>query len=357
MSESRSTVDELLALVWELKGTDLLLTAGSPPRIRANGELKPVPEAAKLLPYDTEAMLRPLLNDTQWRKFDDSDLDFSFTWRNLARIRGNAYRQRNSVAVALRMMPSEIPSLDQLGIPPAVRELAKLQQGLVLVTGPTGSGKSTTLASLIDWINNNRAIHILTIEDPIEYVHWHKMAAVDQRSVGDDAQTFASALRSALREDPDVLMVGEMRDLESIQFAMTLAETGHLVFGTLHTSSTSGTVDRLIDVFPGDQQDQVRAMLASVLTAVVYQRLLPRIGGGQVAAFEVMIANTPLRNLIREGKTNQLRNQLQIGSREGMQTLEVALNELVRAGLVTYEDAIARAEFPREIHRVSRVNL
>lgn len=342
--------------MWELKGTDLLLTAGSPPRIRANGELNPVPDSAKLLPYDTESLLRPLLNDAQWRKFDTEDLDFSFTWRNLARIRGNAYRQRNSVAIALRMMPSEIPSLDELGVPQAVRDLAKLQQGLVLVTGPTGSGKSTTLASLVDWINTNRAIHILTIEDPIEYVHWHKKSAVDQRSVGDDAQTFASALRSALREDPDVLMVGEMRDLESIQFAMTLAETGHLVFGTLHTSSTSATVDRLIDVFPGDQQSQIRAMLASVLTAVIYQRLLPRIGGGQVAAFEVMIANTPLRNLIREGKTNQLRNQLQTGSREGMQTLEVALNELVRGGLVTYEDAIARSEFPREISRVAHVS-
>lgn len=344
-------MDELLAVLWEVQGTDLILAAGSPPRIRVSGKLVQVPDTAKLFPHDTETLLRPLLNEEQWRKFQGGDLDFSFTWRNLARIRGNAFQQRGSIAIALRMMPSVIPSLDKLGVPQSVRDLAKLEQGLVLVTGPTGSGKSTTLASLIDWINSNRAIHVLTIEDPIEYVHWHKEAMVTQRAIGEDAETFASALRSALREDPDVLLVGEMRDLESIQFAMTLAETGHLVFGTLHTSSTSATVDRLIDVFPGDQQQQIRAMLASVITAVVYQRLLPRVGGGQVAAFEVMIANTPLRNLIREGKTNQLRNQLQTGSRDGMQTLEVSLNELVNAGVVSYQDAISRAEFPREIYR------
>lgn len=246
--------------------------------MRANGELSPIPNAEKLVPADTEAMLRELLTDSQWHEFETGDLDFSFTWRKLARIRGNVFRQRGSIAIAMRMMPSEIPSFDQLGLPPVVRDFAKLSRGLVLVTGPTGSGKSTTLAALVDWINVNRAVHVITIEDPIEYVHWHQKAVINQRAVGDDAETFASALRSALREDPDVMLIGEMRDLESIQVALTMAETGHLVFATLHTNDTAQTVDRLIDAFPGDQRTQIRSQLAAVLTAVVYQRMLPRTG-------------------------------------------------------------------------------
>jgi len=347
----RATVDELLAELWEAKGSDLLLTAGTAPRVRADGQLRSVSNTTKLTPADTEGMLREILTEAQRQKFENGDLDFSFTWRNLARIRGNAFRQRGSVTIALRMMPSSIPTMDELGLPQALRETARLKQGLVLTTGPTGSGKSTTLASLIDWINRNRAVHVLTIEDPIEYVHWHKMAAVNQRAVGDDVQTFAQALRSALREDPDVLLVGELRDLESIRSALTLAETGHLVFGTLHTNDTAQTIDRLIDVFPGDQQPQIRSQLAGVITAVVYQRLLPRIDGGRVAAFEMMVANTAIRNLIREGKINQLRSQVVTGQREGMQTLEASLNQLVAEGMVTYEDALSRSTHPKEIVR------
>ncbi|MEI8083803.1 MAG: type IV pilus twitching motility protein PilT [Actinomycetes bacterium] len=350
-SKQRPTVDELLAELWEAKGSDLLLTAGTAPRLRADGELRPVSDVTKLTPADTESMLREILTEAQRRKFELNDLDFSFTWRNLARIRGNAFRQRGSVTIALRMMPSSIPSMEDLRLPQALRDTTRLKQGLVLTTGPTGSGKSTTLASLVDWINKNRAVHVLTIEDPIEYVHWHKMAAVNQRAVGEDVATFAQALRSALREDPDVLLVGELRDLESIRSALTLAETGHLVFGTLHTNDTAQTIDRLIDVFPGDQQPQIRSQLAGVITAVVYQRLLPKIGGGQVAAFEVMVATMAVRNLIRESKINQLRGQVVTGQRDGMQTLEASLNELIAEGLVTYDDALARSTHPKEIVR------
>ena len=352
MSGEVLSVDSLLALVWEVRGTDLLLSAGTAPRIRSGGALRPVEGAPTMSPADTESLLRSLLSESQWQKYETGgDLDFSFSWRDHARIRGNGFRQRGSVAVALRMMPSEIPDFDQLALPVVVRNLTRLEQGLVLVTGPTGSGKSTTLASMINWINENRAVHILTIEDPIEYVHSHKVAAVNQRAVGEDAESFASALRSALREDPDVLLVGEMRDLESIRFALTLAETGHLVFGTLHTNDTAQTVDRMIDVFPGNQQHQIRAQLAVVLTAVVYQRLLPRLSGGLVAAHEILVANQPVKNLIREAKTNQLRNQLVTGQRDGMQTLEQSLTALVADGTVSYDAAVARSLYPREIGR------
>jgi twitching motility protein PilT len=280
-------------------------------------------------------------------------MDFSFSWRGDARIRGNAFRQRGAVAVALRMIPRTIPSFDELGTPDLVRRFAELKQGLVFVTGPTGSGKSTTLASIIDWINTNRAVHVITVEDPIEYVHQHKRSAVNQREVGEDTDSFASALRSCLREDPDVILVGEMRDLESIRFALTLAETGHVVFGTLHTNDTAQAVDRLIDVFPGDQQPQIRVQLASSLTGVIYQRLVPRIGGGMVAAYEVLYGNTPVRNLVKEGKSSQLRNQIVTGQRDGMQTLEMSLTELVGAGVVSYDEAVARSLYPRDVQRVT----
>jgi twitching motility protein PilT len=221
----------------------------------------------------------------------------------------------------------------------------------VLVTGPTGSGKSTTLAAIVDWINEHRHVHVLTIEDPIEYVHGYKRAAVNQREVGSDTESFAQALRSALREDPDVLLVGEMRDLESIRFALTLAETGHLVLATLHTNDTTQAIDRVIDVFPADQQPQIRVQLASTVTGVVYQRLLPKIGGGQVAAYEVLVATPAVRNLVKEGKTNQLRNQLVMGQREGSLSLELSLNVLVRDGVVSYEEAVSRSLYPKDVRR------
>ncbi len=347
-------LEQLLHALWTARGTDLLLTAGAPPLVRVDGDLLPVPGHRPLAGSDTTAMVRSLLSSRQWEAFEEGrEIDFSFSWAGVARIRGNAYRQRGDVTVALRVVPRAIPTFDQLRLPHAVRELGSLKQGLVLVTGPTGSGKSTTLASLIDWINANRAVHILTIEDPIEYVHDHKRSAVSQREVGEDTDTFAHALRSALREDPDVLLVGEMRDLESIRFALTLAETGHLVFATLHTNDTAQAVDRLIDVFPGDQQPQIRVQLASTLTAVVYQRLLPRVHGGMVAAYEVLLAASAVRNLVKESKSNQLRNQILTRQREGMQTLEQSLNDLVREGLVSYEEAVARASYPKEIEHAT----
>ncbi len=350
---SPETMEQLLTALWTARGTDLLLTVGSRPLIRVDGALRTLSEHEQLTSVDTAKMVDALLSERQREQFaGSSDIDFSFSWQGKARIRGNAFRQQDTVAVALRLIPRFIPSFDQLGLPLAVRNLSAIKQGLVLITGPTGAGKSTTLAAMIDWINVHRSVHVLTIEDPIEYVHYHNKSAVNQREVGTDTESFASALRAALREDPDVLLVGEMRDLESIRFALTLAETGHLVLATLHTNDSAQAVDRLIDVFPGEQQPQIRIQLASTLTGIVYQRLVPRIGGGLVAAYEVLIATTPIRNLIKEGKTNQLRNSILTGQREGMQTLESALSTLVVAGVVSYDEAISRSLYPRDVRQV-----
>ncbi|GAB4008382.1 type IV pilus twitching motility protein PilT [Nocardioides ultimimeridianus] len=343
-------VDHLLDVLWQAKGTDLLLTAGLPPMIRVDGELRPVADARVLTGDDTEGLLGQVLTPEQASHWEEAhEYDFSFSWHEHARIRGNAFTQRGLTAVALRMIPRVIPSPDQLGLPAALRELSLRHQGLILMTGPTGSGKSTTLASLIDHINTNRGAHIITIEDPIEYVHDHKMSAVNQREVGTDTGSFNKALRSVLREDPDVLLVGEMRDLESIQFALTVAETGHLVFATLHTNDTAQSIGRMIDVFPAEQQAQIRVQLAAALSCVVYQRLIPRIGGGMVAAYEVLTATPAVRNLIKEGKTHQLRNSVVTGAQDGMVTLEQTLSQLVQQEVITYEDASARSLYPKDI--------
>jgi len=265
------------------------------------------------------------------------------------RYRGNAFFQRNTMALALRVIPVEIPTLEELGVPEQVKGLLTRAQGLVLVTGPTGSGKSTTLAAMLGWINENRACHIVTIEDPIEYVHIHKMSAINQREVGDDTRSFERALRSVLREDPDVLLVGEMRDQDSIQTTLTIAETGHLVFATLHTNDTATALDRLVDVFPTDRQEQIRVQLASTLLGVIAQRLVPKVDNGMVAAFEVMFANHAVRNLVRVGRTAQIRNVILTGHREGMQTLEMDLTRLVAQGVISHEDAASRAAVPREV--------
>lgn len=348
-----SHVDRLLLAMWERGATDLILTAGAPPLMRVSGDLIPA-EEGKLSGADTATLLDGILTASGREPFGEKrELDFSFTWQDQARIRGNAYRQRGNVAVALRMVPHEIPSFDWLGLPMAVRRWAELRRGLVLVTGPTGGGKSTTLASLIDWINTHRRTHIVTIEDPIEYVHTHKKSAVDQREVGDDTASFSDALRSALREDPDVLLVGEMRDLESIRFALTIAETGHLVFATLHTNDVAQSLDRIVDVFPADQQAQIRVQLANTLSGICYQRLLPKVDGGLLAAYEVLVANSAVRNLIREGKTNQLRNQLVTGQSEGMQTLEMSLTHLIDSGKVSHDEALAVSLFPKELPKPS----
>ena len=258
--------------------------------------------------------------------------------------------------MALRIIASNIPTFAQLGIPQVVDNIVRLPQGLVLVTGPTGAGKSTTLASMIDWINEHRQCHILTIEDPIEYVYVHKGSAIDQREVGIDTESFERALRSAFREDPDVLLVGEMRDNETIRATLTLAETGHLVFATVHTNDAGQTVDRIVDVFPGEQQAQIRVQLAGSLQAIISQRLIPRTDGGLVAAFEVLIATHAARNIVRDGRTNQLRNVISTGSQDGMQTLEQSISELVAAGIVDYDEAVTHTLFPKEIRRPGSVN-
>ncbi|MDP3972014.1 MAG: PilT/PilU family type 4a pilus ATPase [Candidatus Nanopelagicales bacterium] len=352
MSATPEQLDGMLQRLWGVQGTDLHLTAGSAPLIRVRGELQRVPDTPTLKPADTAALAQRLLTTQQQQELDRGrDVDFSVNWQGKARIRGNVFHQRGSVAIALRVMPRRIPTFAELGLPESVSRLASLTRGLVIVGGPTGSGKSTTMAALIDWINENRAVHVLTIEDPIEFLHAHKRGAVNQREIGSDAESFASALRSAVREDPDVLLVGEMRDIESIRVALTLAETGHLVFATLHTNDTAQTVNRLVDVFPTDQQPQIRLQLSSAVTAIVHQRLLPRIGGGQVAAFEVLLANAPVRNLIAQGKYSHLRNQMLTFQRQGMQTLEASLSDLVAKGTIEYGSALAHAQYPADVGR------
>jgi twitching motility protein PilT len=345
-------IETWLRHVWELGGTDLLLTAGSPPRVRIDGGLRPVAGEAILhgdrIDGLVQALLTPLLLE---QLAAHKDVDFSFSWRDHARFRGNAFTQKGHLALALRMIPSAIPSFADLGLPEAATWLAGLPRGLVLVTGPTGSGKSTTLASIIDHINDNRCVHVLTLEDPIEYVHHHKQSAVNQREIGVDSDSFERALRSALREDPDVLLIGEMRDLESIQIALTMAETGHLVFATLHTNDAPQALDRIVDVFPTERQAQIRVQLAAALAAVVAQRLVPRATGGMVAAFEILVATSAGRNLIREGKTNQLRNVMTTNSDAGMCTMETSLSGLIDKGVITYEAALGVSTYPKELDR------
>jgi twitching motility protein PilT len=353
MSTIHERINPWLQILWERQGSDLLLISGSPPRVRIDGKLQAVEGAPVLSGDEIESMARGMLNSEQAATFaEHQDVDFALTWLDRARLRGSAFTQRGETALALRMIPSHIPSFDDLGLPPVAEWMARLPRGLVLMTGPTGSGKSTTLASIIARINETRALHILTIEDPVEYIHSHGLSAVSQREVGVDSPSFERALRSALREDPDVLLVGEMRDLESIQLALTLAETGHLVFSTLHTNDAAQAIDRIIDVFPAFRQEQIRVQLAACLGAVVAQRLVPRIGGGMVASFEILVANNPVRNLIREGKTNQLLNVITTNSQDGMCTMEASLVDLIQSEVVTYDDALAISAHPKELDRM-----
>ncbi len=343
-------IERFLDALWERGGSDLLLTAYSPPLFRIDGQLVPIPGEPRLDQDDVEHLVLSVLTDDQKQELRaNREIDFSFSYNGVARFRVNCYFQMGALAMALRMIPLKLPTFDELGLPPAVEYFANLPQGLVLVTGPTGSGKSTSLAAMIDYINVNRRCHIITIEDPVEYVHMHKSSAVSQREVGSDTQSFARALRAALREDPDVILVGEMRDPETVQFALSIAETGHLVFATLHTNDAPQALDRISDMFPAERQNQIRVQLAACLAGVVSQRLIPRVGGGMVAAFELLIANNAVRSLVREGKTHQIRNLLAAGRAEGMCTLETWLNHLVINGQITYEDAVARSLHPREI--------
>ncbi|HEY2331166.1 MAG TPA: type IV pilus twitching motility protein PilT [Acidimicrobiales bacterium] len=346
-----TAIAPFLALARDLGATDLHLTVGVPPVVRLDGMLEQI---AGYKPFDVdtlEALSNQILSTDLAAQLEQrKELDFAFDFEG-DRIRANVFRVRGSIGFAFRYIPSAIPDFEELGLPPMIEELVSLPHGLVLVTGPTGSGKSTTLASMIDWINTHRACHVLTIEDPIEYIHDHKRSIVNQREIGPDADDFHSALRSALREDPDVVLVGEMRDPESIAVALSIAETGHLVFATLHTNDTAQALDRIVDVFPAERRDQIQVQLASSLQAVIYQRLMPRAAGGLVAAFEIMRANHAVRNLVREGKTRQLRNIVSTHQLEGMQTLEMSLSALVAEGLVDYETAVGFSIYPREVER------
>ncbi|MDN5346858.1 MAG: twitching motility protein PilT [Clostridia bacterium] len=315
--------------------SDVHLTVGLPPVFRYLGELLPQENWPPLQTAVTEELARQLLGE-RWPEFaTQGELDFAYSLSGIGRFRVNVFRQRGSVAAAIRLIPARVPSLEELGLPPVVGELADQPHGLVLVTGPTGSGKTTTLAAMIDRINHQRSCHIITLEDPIEYLHQHKKSMVNQREIGSDSPSFASALRAALRQDPDVILVGEMRDLETVATAITAAETGHLVLTTLHTSSAVQSVDRIIDVFPPHQQGQIRIQLADTLAGVITQQLLPRADGkGRVAAVEVLIATPAVRNLIREGKTHQIVSAMQTGGRFGMQTMEMSLKQLSARGII-----------------------
>ncbi len=336
-------VDELLHEIVVVNASDLFLSAGSPAQARITGELRVLGDGHALTADETTELVLPLIPAKSQASFEDGhDVDFSFGWGAETRVRANAFHQKGQPAIVLRIMPRDIPDFDTLGLPHSVRNFAGLHRGLVLFTGPTGSGKTTTLASILDHINRHRRVHIITVEDPIEFEHRSRLALINQRAVGEDTPSFAAALRSAVREAPDVVLVGELRDGESMAAAMTLAEVGHLVFATVHTNDTSQAVDRIIDSFPGNEQPQIRAQFASCLTAIVHQRLLPRTDAGRVAAFEVMIATAAIRNLIRADRVPQLRNQLITGQNVGMMTLEMSLKDLCGSGFISYETAAAQ---------------
>ena len=340
-------ITQLLKFAYQQDASDLHISAGEPPMVRINGDIKrlKVPELAQ---EETHAMIYDIMSDVHRKLFEEhSELDFAMQLGEVARFRVNVFRQQRGLGAVFRKIPTEIMTFDQLGLPQILGKLCKKERGLILVTGPTGSGKSTTLAAMLDVVNSTAEGHILTIEDPVEFVHRSKSCLVNQREVGPNTHSFANALRAALREDPDYILVGELRDLETIQLALTAAETGHLVFGTLHTSSAPKTVDRVIDVFPPAQQGQVRAMFAESIQAVITQTLCKKIGGGRVAALEILTGTTAVRNLIREGKIHQIPSMMQTSQAEGMQTLQMHLLNMVDEGLISRETAIEKSGNPK----------
>jgi len=350
-AKGEHTVDDLLRLLLERDGSDLHLTVGSPPGLRIRGEIVPVENSKPLTPKDTQDLILSLLSEEQRRRFDaELELDMAYSIPGLSRFRANVFQQRNSMGAVFRRIPLAIPTLAELSLPKVCQYLAERPRGLVLVTGPTGSGKSTTLAAMIDHINATRPVHIVTLEDPIEFMHRNKRAYVNQREIGADTRSFSSALRRVLRQDPDVILVGEMRDLETISAAITAAETGHLVLATLHTTGGPETVDRVIDVFPPHQQQQVRMQLSATLEGVLSQVLLRTADGiGRAMAMEIMLGTPSIANLIREGKTHQMPTIIHGAQSVGMQTLDQDIKRLLQAGVVTFEEAIAKAKDPREL--------
>jgi twitching motility protein PilT len=352
--EKEPSLAEFLMAVIELEGSDLHLTTGLPPMVRIHGDLRPLKGYRKLAPKDIQEIVYSMLTQKQREKFEDNlELDVSYSLPGKARFRVNVFQQRDAVGAVMRLIPFGIKSVEELGLPQVVSEFSDLRRGLVLVTGITGSGKSTTLAALLDIINRERAEHIMTVEDPIEFLHRHKKAVVNQREVGTDTHGFSAALKHVLRQDPDVILVGEMRDLETISTALTAAETGHLVFATLHTQDAPQSVDRIIDVFPPHQQQQIRIQLAGTLAGVVSQQLVPiRDGKGRAAAVEVLVATSAVRNLIREGKTHQIYTSIQVGGKFGMQVMDKALADLVKHNIVSYEAALERSHHVEEFNRL-----
>ncbi|MGH9355693.1 MAG: type IV pilus twitching motility protein PilT [Terriglobia bacterium] len=345
-------LSELLKRLVETGGSDLHLTVNSPPRIRTHGELKPLEDIGVLGPAETKQLAYSVLTEAQKHRFEETlELDFSFGIRELARFRGNLFNQRGATAAVFRVIPFEIKSFDELGLPAVLRKLCQKPRGLVLVTGPTGSGKSTTLATMLDLINETRHEHMITIEDPIEFLHPHKRCLVNQREVHADTHSFANALRAALREDPDVVLIGEMRDLETIESALRIAETGHLTFGTLHTNSAASTINRIIDVFPSHQQSQIRAQLSLVLEGILCQALLPKKeGNGRAMAMEILIPNPAIRNLVREDKIHQIYSAMQSGQEKfGMQTFNQSLCTLYQKNQITIDTALGRSNNPEEL--------
>ncbi len=351
MTAAPQSIDELLRQTKALDASDLHITPGAEPVVRVRGRLERLEGYEKLMPEVTRELVYRILSSEQQKLLETRrSVDIAYGLPGVARFRVNIYFQRSTVAAAFRLIPTEIKSLEDLALPAHLAELATRPRGLVLVTGPTGSGKSTTLATLIDLINRSRADHILTIEDPIEFLHWHRRCIVNQREIGPDATGFADALRAALREDPDVILVGEMRDLETIATALTAAETGHLVFATLHTQSAPQTIDRIIDVFPAEQQDQVRTQLASTLQGLVTQNLVPTADGlGRVPALEVLFPDDAVRNLIRQGKVEQVYSVMQTGTARGMQTMEQSLADLTLRRVITREAALSRSTRPDQL--------
>jgi len=348
-------IELLLEEVIKKKASDLHLQVSLPPMLRVDGALIPVTGAQPLTEETIETLIFAILEEDQKQiLLKDKEFDFSFAFGDLGRFRVNAFHERGNLAAALRLIPTEILTVEQLGLPPIVNKFADYPRGLVLVTGPTGSGKSTSLAALINKINHERATHIVTIEDPIEYTHKSIKSVVVQREVHYDTYSFSAALRSSLRQDPDVVLIGEMRDLETISAAITIAETGHLVFATLHTNSASQSIDRMVDVFPPHQQPQIRSQLANILMAICSQRLVPSIGGGRIAAAEVLIATPAVRNIIREGKSHQLEAVIQTGAEFGMQSMDKTLVNLIHNGTITYDEARTFAVDPDELDRLMR---
>ncbi len=353
--QGQPRIEVLLEEVIKKRASDLHLQVGLPPMLRVDGSLVPVSGAAALNDEAVETLIFAILDEDQKQiLLKDKEFDFSFAFGDMGRFRVNAFHERGNLAAALRLISNDLPSIEQLGLPPIVNKFADYPRGLVLVTGPTGSGKSTTLAAMINKINSERAAHIITIEDPIEYTHRSKKSVIVQREVHYDTYSFSAALRSALREDPDVVLLGEMRDLETIASAITIAETGHLVFATLHTNSAAQSIDRMIDVFPPHQQPQIRAQLSNILAAIVSQRLVPAIGGGRIAAAEILVANPAVRNIIREGKSHQLDAVIQTGAEFGMQSMDKTLVNLIHAGSITYDEARNFAVDIDELDRLMR---